>query len=89
MSEQDKHWNAFCDELEEMMDAADDAWEAEQRGSINKRDNIKEGRYDPAKTKMRDHLDRYIDARIKEFVSEHTTARIVTYRDDTLDDVIL
>jgi hypothetical protein len=89
MSEQDKHWNAFCDELEEMMDAADDAWEAEQRGSINKRDNIKESRYDPSKDKMRAHLDLYIDARIKEFVREHTTAKIVIYRDEVVDHVTL
>jgi len=89
MSEQDKHWNAFCDELEEMMDAADDAWEAEQRGSVNRRDSIKDSRYDPAKTKMRDHLDRYIDTRIKDFVREHTTAKIVIYRDDALDHVTL
>jgi hypothetical protein len=89
MSEQDKHWNAFCDELEEMMDAADDAWEAEQRGSINKRDNIKESRYDPSKDKMRAHLDLYIDARIKSFVRDHTNARILTFRDDFLDNVTL
>jgi len=89
MSAQDKHWNAVCDELEEMMDAADDAWEAEQRGSINKRDNIKESRYDPSKDKMRAHLDLYIDARIKEFVREHTTAKIVIYRDEVVDHVTL
>jgi len=89
MSEQDKHWNAFCDELEEMMDAADDAWEAEQRGSVNKRDNIKESRYDPAKTKMREHLDLYIDSRIKTFVRDHTTAKIVIYRDEVVDDITL
>jgi hypothetical protein len=86
MSEQDKHWNAFCDELEEMIDAADDAWEAEQRGSVNRRDSIKEGRYDPAKTKMRAHLDLYIDARIKDFVRDHTTAKIVIYKDDVFND---
>ena len=89
MSEQDKHWNAFCDELEEMIDAADDAWEAEQRGSINKRDSIKEGRYDVSKGRMRAHLDLYIDARIKEFVRDHTTARIVIYRDEVVDQVTL
>jgi len=89
MSEQDKHWNAFCDELEEMMDAADDAWEAEQRGSVNRRDSIKESRYDPSKNKMREHLDLYIDARIKDFVREHTTAKIVIYRDEVVDHVTL
>lgn len=55
----------ICEALEEMMDAADDAWEAEQRGSVNRRDSIKESRYDPAKEKFRRALDSYIDQRIE------------------------
>lgn len=81
-NDQDKHWNNFCNELEEMIDAADDAWEAEQKGSVNRRDSIKESRYEPAKIKMKQHLDLYVDTRIKEFVREHTTASILVYRDD-------
>ena len=86
MINKDEHWNAFCKELEEMIDAADDAWEAEQRGSINKRNSIKESRYIPSKNRMRDHLDLYVDARIKEYVRDHTTAKIVTYSDDFITD---
>ena len=54
----------ICQALEEMMDAADDAWEAEQRGSINRRDSIKESRYEPAKEQFRQALDEDIDNRI-------------------------
>jgi hypothetical protein len=63
----EKQLDDICDALEEMMDAADDAWEAEQRGSINRRDSIRSSRYDPAKDKFRNALDRYIDNRIKEY----------------------
>lgn len=82
MTEQETHWDRFCDELEEMIDAADDAWEAEQRGSINKRDNIKERRYEPSKIKMKEHLDLYIDTRIKNFVRDHTSASLLFYKDE-------
>lgn len=75
----DKHWNDFCKELEEMIDAADDAWEAEQRGSVNRRNNIKESRYEPAKDKMKEHLDLYIDQKIKDFVTRNTN---ITMFDD-------
>lgn len=70
MTDQCEHWNAFCKELEEMIDAADDAWEAEQRGSINRRNSIKESRYEPSKNKMKEHLDLYIDSRIRNYVTE-------------------
>jgi hypothetical protein len=69
----------ICDALEEMMDAADDAWEAEQRGSINRRDNIRESRYIPAKEQFRDALDRYIDNRIKEYHNKKSA-----YHDNTI-----
>jgi hypothetical protein len=59
--------NDICDALEEMIDAADDAWEAEQRGSINKRNSIKESRYDPAKQRFKQALDQYIDNRIQKY----------------------
>jgi hypothetical protein len=55
----------ICDALEEMMDAADDAWEAEQRGSVNRRDNIRKSRYLPARELFKRSLDSYIDSRIK------------------------
>lgn len=88
MTDQDTHWNAFCNELEEMIDAADDAWEAEQRGSINRRNSIKESRYEPSKIKMKEHLDLYIDTRIKDFVRDHTTASVLTSYDIRFDDII-
>jgi hypothetical protein len=77
-------WVSICDALEEMMDAADDAWEAEQKGSVNKRDQIKESRYEPAKIKLKKNIDQYVDARIKAFVREHTTAKLITFRDDLI-----
>lgn len=80
----DTNWHAACDALEDMMDAADDAWEAEQRGSINKRDSIKESRYEPAKVKLKHHIDQYVDARIKAFIREHTNARLTTYTDNMI-----
>jgi hypothetical protein len=84
-----KHWDDFCNELEEMIDAADDAWEAEQKGSINRRDSIRESRYEPSKIKMKAHLDLYIDARIKEFIRDHTDAKLVIYNNDlTIEDDI-
>ena len=60
----DENMDKICQALEDMMDAADDAWEAEQRGSINRRDSIKESRYEPAKEQFRQALDDYIDQRI-------------------------
>jgi hypothetical protein len=60
----DKNMDKICQALEDMMDAADDAWEAEQRGHINKRDSIKESRYASAKEQFRQALDDYIDQRI-------------------------
>jgi hypothetical protein len=55
----------ICQALEGMMDAADDAWEAEQRGSVNRRDMIKKTQYDPAKERFKQALDHYIDQRIE------------------------
>lgn len=60
----DNDMDKICQALEDMMDAADDAWEAEQKGSINKRDRIKETHYEPAKERFRAALDKYIDDRI-------------------------
>lgn len=80
----DQHWIAACDALEEMIDAADDAWEAEQKGSINRRNSIKESRYEPAKNRLRDNIDAYVDARIKAFIMQHTNAKLVTFTDDVI-----
>lgn len=63
----DQDLDNICNALEDMMDAADDAWEAEQRGSINRRNSIKESRYLPAKDAFRIALNRYIDSRIREY----------------------
>lgn len=65
----------ICQALEDMMDAADDAWEAEQRGSLNKRDDIKRSRYLPAKEQFRNALDNYIDNRIREYNTNKTRFR--------------
>lgn len=60
----EKQLDDICDALEEMIDAADDAWEAERMCLIRSRDRIRESRYEPAKEKFRNALDRYIDERI-------------------------
>ena len=65
----DDDMDKICQALEDMMDAADDAWEAEQKGSINKRDRIKETQYEPAKERFRMALDKYIDDRVTRHVT--------------------
>jgi hypothetical protein len=65
----DDDMDKICQALEDMMDAADDAWEAEQKGSINKRDRIKQTQYEPAKERFRMALDSYIDQRVSRQVT--------------------
>ena len=57
----------ICDALEAMMDAADDAWEAERMCLVKVKDTIKQERYEPAKETFRRALDRYIDNRIRNY----------------------
>ena len=44
----DEKIDSFFEELEEMMDASDDAWNAEQQGKYNYSKRIIESRMDPA-----------------------------------------
>jgi hypothetical protein len=49
----DEKIDTFFEELEEMMDASDDAWNAEQQGKYNYSKRIIEARMNPAKDKAK------------------------------------
>ena len=51
----------FMEALEEMMDSRDDMWFEQKHCNTNKFLYIKEHRYDRAKKKVRDYLERIID----------------------------
>jgi len=57
----------ICDALEAMIDAADDAWEAERMCLVKVKETIKQEKYEPAKEMFRRALDRYIDNRIRKY----------------------
>lgn len=50
----------FMEALEDMMDSRDDMWEEQKYSNVNKFLYIKEHRYEPAKEKVREILDRII-----------------------------
>ena len=51
----------FMEALEEMMDSRDDMWYEQKHCNVNKFLYIKEHRYDRAKQKVRDYLERIFD----------------------------
>lgn len=51
----------FMEALEEMMDSRDDMWFEQKYCNIHKFLYIKEHRYDRAKKKVRDYLEKIID----------------------------
>jgi hypothetical protein len=53
--------NEFMQALEEMMDSRDDMWYEQKYCNTNKFLYIKEHRYDRAKQKVRDYLERIFD----------------------------
>jgi len=59
-SERKKNIDSFVDALEDMIDAADEMWEWEQKNSYNKRDHIKKNFYLPAREKLRNALYNFI-----------------------------
>ena len=83
--DQDLAWTEFCKALEELMDAADDAWEMDQQCLYRQRLQIQEERYDPAKQRMRECLDSYIDRRISGYVSRQKTNAEMSYSNDIYD----
>jgi hypothetical protein len=61
MSQQQKtDLDDFMEALENMMDSRDDMWEEQKYSNISKFLYIKEHRYEPAKKKVREILDRII-----------------------------
>ena len=58
--ERKKNIDAFVDALEDMIDAADDMWEYEQKNSFNQRDHIQKNFYLPAREKLRNALYNFI-----------------------------
>lgn len=83
--DQDQAWTDFCTALEELMDAADDAWEMEQQCLYRQRLQIQEERYDPAKTRMRESLDSYIDQRIRRWMDKQRELKYDPFMMSTLD----
>jgi thiamine pyrophosphate-dependent acetolactate synthase large subunit-like protein len=66
MSEQQtiqKDIDQFIAALEEMMDARDDMWYEEEYHNHRQFQNIKEERYNPAKQKVRDYLEKILQNR--------------------------
>jgi hypothetical protein len=51
----------FMEALEEMMDSRDDMWYEQKHCNVNKFLYIKEHRYDRAKEKVREYLERIIE----------------------------
>jgi len=62
----DEKIDSFFEELEEMMDASDDAWNAEQQGKYSYSKRIIESRMDPAKIKAKAALREVIEMVINE-----------------------
>lgn len=51
----------FMEALEEMMDSRDDMWYEQKYCNVNKFLYIKEHRYDRAKKKIQDYLEKIVD----------------------------
>lgn len=60
----DDIFDKFIVSLEEMIDAQDDMWEEEKYENVHARRKIFEERFIPAKGKVKEALDEYIDKKI-------------------------
>ena len=68
---EDNLFDRFVTTLENMIDAQDDMWEEEKYENHGARRKIFEERFIPAKDKLKEALDAYIDDRIKDFMSRY------------------
>ena len=71
-------FNKFVETLENMIDAQDDMWEEEKYENVHARRKIYEERFIPARDKLKEALDAYVDDRILKGLKEHGVTRTYT-----------
>ncbi len=71
-------FDEFVKTLENMIDAQDDMWEEEKYENHSERRKIYEERFIPARDKLKDALDDYIDDRILKGLKKHGVTRTYT-----------
>ena len=71
----------FIQSLEEVIDCQDDMWEEEKYENHAARRKIFQERFIPARDKLKESLDEYIDERILKGLKKHGVTR--TYTDST------
>ena len=77
----ERMFDKFIEALEEVIDCQDDMWEEEKYENIHSRRKIYEERFLPAREKLKDALDDYIDERILRGLKKHGVTR--TYNTDS------
>jgi hypothetical protein len=77
----ERMFDKFIESLEEVIDCQDDMWEEEKYENIHARRKIYEERFLPAREKLKDALDDYIDERILRGLKKHGVTR--TYNTDS------
>ena len=71
----ERMFDKFIQALEEVIDCQDDMWEEEKYENHNARSKIYEERFIPARDKLKDALDDYIDDRIIKGLKKHGVRR--------------
>ena len=75
---EEKLFDEFVKTLENMIDAQDDMWEEEKYENHHARRKIFEERFVPARDKLKEALDAYIDNRILKGFKNHGVRRTYT-----------
>ena len=71
----ERMFDKFIQSLEEVIDCQDDMWEEEKYENHATRRKIFEERFIPARDKLKDALDDYIDERILKALKKHGVRR--------------
>ncbi len=71
----ERMFDKFIQALEEVIDCQDDMWEEEKYENHSTRRKIYEERFVPARDKLKDALDDYIDERILRSLKKHGVRR--------------
>ena len=71
----ERMFDNFVKALEEVIDCQDDMWEEEKYENVHARRKIYEERFIPARDKLKDALDDYIDERILKALKKHGVRR--------------
>ncbi len=74
----ERKFDKFIAALEEVIDCQDDMWEEEKYENHSERRKIYEERFIPARDKLKDALDDYIDDRILKGLKKHGVTRTYT-----------